>query len=317
MISFDNQRISEERRLGGRNSGGNEKLHSLGRGLSICGLILSLYMLWTKYSGSSSFCDLNEIISCSVINVSQYSLLFGVPLAAWGIFWFSFLLFLHWRGYSLHQNISMSAVKLHAGNDIARIAEYDVIIMLILLWSAAGGVFLTYLLAAEFILGAICPVCTGVHILTAILLGLSVRLFQPRRESLPSFSFFIASTRPYFVALFGLALFLILCFNFLHTSSVGEAQIRTSDDLIHCFREQHLVLYVRTGCKFCRQQEEILGKELWKVLKHIDCGQDSCDHLNLEGYPTWIVEKDGKEVRRHLGLLSLPQLKQFCNHSGL
>jgi hypothetical protein len=70
--------------------------------------------------------------------------------------------------------------------------------MAMLAWCVAGAGFIVYLLVAEIILGAICPMCTAVHVLVAFLFYASLRLYA--RHAIPPHSRDASSPLPTFFA---------------------------------------------------------------------------------------------------------------------
>ena len=74
------------------------KLHAISI-LSIIGLLTSLYLVYNHYAPpqAGSFCDFGETISCSLVNTSVYSELFGVPVALFGAVWFIIFGLLSWK----------------------------------------------------------------------------------------------------------------------------------------------------------------------------------------------------------------------------
>ena len=68
--------------------------------LSALGLAASLAALYVHYRlvtepGYTSFCDVNESVSCQALYQSEYGSLFGVPVAAGGAIWAGLVLILH------------------------------------------------------------------------------------------------------------------------------------------------------------------------------------------------------------------------------
>ena len=60
--------------------------------LAVVGLVASAASLYVHYRslmdpGYTSFCDVNETVSCQALYESQYGTLFGVPVAAGGAIW--------------------------------------------------------------------------------------------------------------------------------------------------------------------------------------------------------------------------------------
>lgn len=52
-------------------------------GLAAVGLVIALYLAWTKWSGSAAaFCTAGS--GCDIVQASRYSLFLGVPVGVWG-----------------------------------------------------------------------------------------------------------------------------------------------------------------------------------------------------------------------------------------
>lgn len=151
---------------------------------SVAGVGLSTYMVLDKYRASGrSSCDLSERISCSVINNSAFASLLGIPIAVYGVVWFLVLGFLAHRLHRLHSASSPSsllttkpaAVISNVGP--TSMSEAAALAAALAGWCLAGTGFVGYLLVAELVLGAICPLCTLVHVLVGFLLHASLRLY--------------------------------------------------------------------------------------------------------------------------------------------
>ncbi len=119
--------------------------------LVILGLADSVYLTYVHYAPQALICSSTGIINCALVITSQYSVVFGIPLAIYGLVWFIVqlaLLFIRrnndikiaWSGIGLVA-VAYSAVSMHL---LGKICEYcvalDVIIVL---------VFITYLLAIK------------------------------------------------------------------------------------------------------------------------------------------------------------------------
>jgi vitamin-K-epoxide reductase (warfarin-sensitive) len=60
--------------------------------LACVGVAISLYTLSLKYGATTgSICNINETFSCDIVNQSQYSLFFGVPVSLLGIIGYLFM----------------------------------------------------------------------------------------------------------------------------------------------------------------------------------------------------------------------------------
>lgn len=61
--------------------------------LCLLGILATSYLIYTKYS-SSAICNINSYFSCSIVNESIYSALFGIPLSILGLIYFILILIL-------------------------------------------------------------------------------------------------------------------------------------------------------------------------------------------------------------------------------
>jgi uncharacterized membrane protein len=62
-------------------------------GVALIGIVLSAVSLVNHYKKSpSEFCDINETFNCDIVNRSQYSKLFGIPVAGIGLLGYVLLL---------------------------------------------------------------------------------------------------------------------------------------------------------------------------------------------------------------------------------
>src|SRR5690242_14627079 len=61
--------------------------------LCILGSLVSVYLVYEHYEENQSVCDINNTISCGIINKSAFSVLLGVPIAIFGVLWYLALLF--------------------------------------------------------------------------------------------------------------------------------------------------------------------------------------------------------------------------------
>ncbi len=64
--------------------------------VGLCVSFISIYEyvhIMKKGLEEASFCSLNEVVNCDVVNASSYSELFGIPVAAWGFLFYLFVVF--------------------------------------------------------------------------------------------------------------------------------------------------------------------------------------------------------------------------------
>ncbi|MHB8362906.1 MAG: vitamin K epoxide reductase family protein [Patescibacteria group bacterium] len=58
--------------------------------LSLIGIVVSLYLIYSHYTDTSLACPENSVINCANVVTSQYSTFFTLPLPVYGILYFIF-----------------------------------------------------------------------------------------------------------------------------------------------------------------------------------------------------------------------------------
>ena len=141
----------------------NNKLRITSLVLAILGLVDSIYLTWVKFSGQYAICG--PIGNCEAVNTSQYSEVYGIPIAILGAGAYLaiiILLLLENRGPFWTQNSPM-------------------IVFGISLIGVLYSIYLTYVEIA--ILHEICPYCVISAVILVVLLVLSsIRLFTTFQE---------------------------------------------------------------------------------------------------------------------------------------
>lgn len=142
----------------------NNRIRVISIGLAFIGLIDSIYLVWVKYTDQYALCG--PIGNCESVNTSQYSEIFGIPIALLG------------AGAYL-----VIVILLLLENRSELILEYSP--MLVFGISLIGVIYSIYLTYIEIaVLRAICPYCVISAIVLVLLLVLSIiRLMQFFRES--------------------------------------------------------------------------------------------------------------------------------------
>lgn len=257
-------------------------------GLSVIGLITSIYLAQSHFSPPTggSFCDISSSVSCSLVNTSSYSILFGVPVAIFGALWFLVLLFASWRAM-----------------------KNETLYTALLGWNVLGILFVVYLIIAEFILQAICPLCTIVHVITIITFTLSILLYKNHKK--PSKKHLIKTLKPWIIGIIILNLIPLIWLNLPQGEQVDYSE------LTKCVTEKGVNMYGSFKCGICAKQKELLG-DSFKHINEIEChpqGENAqtqlCLDKGIEGTPTWILEPNGKEVNRKAGFMDIEELKEF------
>ncbi|TCC61371.1 vitamin K epoxide reductase family protein [Kribbella pittospori] len=125
-------------------------------GLSIAGVAVAAYLTYEHFTaGSTLACPETGVVNCVKVTSSEYSAVFGIPVALLGLGFFVAMTVLClpsvWRASSAWPGrVRLAAV-------------------------VVGVLFVFYLVWAElFQIDAICLWCTVVHVLTLVLFGLVV-----------------------------------------------------------------------------------------------------------------------------------------------
>ena len=135
--------------------------------LAVIGLVDSVYATYEHYeylkdSASKAFCDISSEISCSAVNGSEYSEIFGIPVAATGAAWFVVTIVL--------------ALEMRKKT---RTGFWKNAPFYLFVWSVIGLFSIMYFIYVElFLIGSICILCTIVHIIVVITLLLSYKALE-------------------------------------------------------------------------------------------------------------------------------------------
>ncbi|MBD3330776.1 hypothetical protein GF354_04575 [Candidatus Peregrinibacteria bacterium] len=104
--------------------------------ISILGVLLSAYLWWFQISGLLIPCTLD---GCNNVLKSEYSKIFGVPMAVYGTFYFMGLAFLAFERFFIKHKL------------------IELILLIAVFW---GMIFVIYLRYLEFaVIGSICEWC--------------------------------------------------------------------------------------------------------------------------------------------------------------
>lgn len=110
--------------------------------LSILGLAISIYLTITHYFSSVPLvCSNTGIINCEGVLTSQYAVLFGIPVAIYGVIFFVI-------------EIALLLIKKNEP---------------LVIFNALSIGSVLYLVYIEYLLKEICEYCTAVHVLTVLL----------------------------------------------------------------------------------------------------------------------------------------------------
>ena len=243
--------------------------------LSLLGVIISTYLVFNHYNppAEGAFCDLTETASCSLVNTSVFSELFNVPVALLGAFWFIILALLSFR---------------------AKVKNGAFILGLVI-WSILGILFTIYMIIAEFLLKAICPLCTILHIFILFMLIISILLL--RKERIPKQSILLKKWKPFIVITAILFLIPFILFNL-------PRETKDYTDFTKCLDEKGVKMYGSFRCGICAKTRILFG-EAFDYIEEIECHPrgknpqtELCEEKKVKRTPLWVREVDGKELAR-------------------
>jgi hypothetical protein len=105
----------------------------------------------------------------------------------------------------------------------------------------------------------------------------------------------------------------------MYFAQTGTIVKRDYTTLVSCLNEKGVVYYKSVRCSNCRKQELILG-EAYKNLRQIECHPDGenpqvelCLEKKIEKTPIFIIEQDGAELKRAIGLQPVRDLAEFAS----
>ena len=257
--------------------------------LSVIGFLTSLYLVENHYAPvtSASFCDLSPSVSCSLVNTSTFSVFLNVPVAAFGALWF----------------VVLMALALHARKKDGSFT------FALLVWNCIGIISVIYLVIAEIILQALCPFCTVVHAIIIITFIISIILYLG--TSRVSWRKALSDLKTWIVVILILTLLPLLLFN------LGTEEQKDYSSFAQCLAEKGTFMYGSSRCAVCAKTRVMFGPS-FQYITEIECypGKENsqtelCLEKNIAGTPTWVIEQDGVEVKRHTGFLSIEELKEF------
>ncbi len=259
--------------------------------LSIVGIATSIYLVQNHYAPPTegALCDFGETISCSLVNTSVFSELFNVPVALFGALWFIILIFMSWKAM-----------------------KKDKLIPIILGWSILGILFVIYMIIAEIILKAICLFCTLVHIIVLITLILSILLYKAQKIRL-NLKSIIKTAKPWIIGIIIINLIPVVYFN------LPSGEKKNYDALAKCMTANGVDMYSSFRCGVCAKVKDMFG-DSFQYVNEIECHPkgpnpetERCLKMDIKKTPTWVLEKDGVEIKRAVGFLSAEALAEFAD----
>jgi len=201
-----------------------------------------------------AFCEMGSMISCSSVLKSEYASMFGVPLALFGVIYFlltlSFSIFLA-GGREDDKEVSVG--------------------FWLLCFIGLGSVF--YFLYAEYMVGAICSLCTVVHILVVLMLPLGVKIANiraPTWKLRPGAVLRLAWDLNLWVVFAVLLIGTPILVSFLFAPRDFAVKYTEASlaEFGKCLKMKRVEVFVTEGCGYCSKQKEVLGA----ALEHMNDG---------------------------------------------
>jgi hypothetical protein len=231
---------------------------------------------------------------------SDYATLFRIPLAFFGVIYFflavCFTLFL-------------------AG---PRLDDKEVSVGF-WLFALIGLGSVGYFLYAEYMVGAICSMCTIVHLIVIATLPFAFKVVNIRA---PTWRLTPASVLQLAWDLKMWVLFALLLVGtpiLLATITAPPASVQYTEasliDFGKCLKKNRVEIFVSEGCGYCKKQKALLGVGL-EQMKQTDCGQDPhyCFSNKIRSYPAFLKRAKSGYVTDavKVGLQSIPQLAAWA-----
>ncbi len=215
--------------------------------LCVAGLGVALHLFVSHLTGLiPSICEAGEHVSCNKVLASPYARVFNTPVSVLGVGYFIIAL-----GFAL-----FLAGPRHDDEEVA------VAFFLYVVIGVASCVWFIY---AEWLIGALCPLCTLVHVVCFALLPLAWMLY---RLVAPSFSFRPMALVQLVISMHMWALFALLVIGtpivWVNVMAIQQPRYEAADleQLGRCLNAAGVMLYSKGGCPYCEGQKRILGPAL-------------------------------------------------------
>jgi uncharacterized membrane protein/thiol-disulfide isomerase/thioredoxin len=251
-------------------------------GLALVGMALTAYLTVSALKGHAvAGCTTGS--ACDVVLGSRWSKLLGLPTSFWGFLAYAAL----------------------AG--IAFVKRADIHWKLAWIVALFGVLYSCYLTAiALFELKAACPYCLSSLVLMIAILG---TVAYQRPPGLVKFSWTTWTLKTVFASL---ALLLLIHFGYTATWSVAFDPAKLPALAEHLTKTD-AKFYGASWCPHCKDQKRMFAAAA-DSLPYVECsplGRGSpeaavCQAMNIQGYPTWIING-----HRYEGVLKPEELARF------
>jgi protein-disulfide isomerase/uncharacterized membrane protein len=126
-------------------------------GVAISGVALYEHVVYSEgLATGPSFCNISQHINCEAVNASEWSTVFGIPIASYGIFF--------------HVSLLALLIVVTCGSAIPTAAALSVILVGGMVASISSiGLFAL----SEFVIGALCLLCIGLYLINFAIFGVT------------------------------------------------------------------------------------------------------------------------------------------------
>lgn len=253
--------------------------------LALLGLGIMSYLTYVHYAKASSFCDISKEVSCDVVTTSLYSEIFGIPVSVLGM------------GYFLAALI-ISLRKMNPD-------KFRFLFML----TAFALVPSLYLSGMEyFVIKSFCILCETSKLLMLIILGVS---YAGSRGEIKNLGRLLAPVIIAGLVVAGITFFI----------QSGTPARQDYAPFAEYLNKQGWVYYKSYTCSNCKRQEKLFG-DAYKRLNSVEChpkgpagNPQLCLQKNITKTPTWLLEKDGKELMRLEGVQPIEELMRISGYA--
>jgi uncharacterized membrane protein len=138
--------------------------------IALIGLADAWYLTESAFKGAALICDVRGLTGCNTVAQSEYSKIFGVPLALYGVFFY---------------------IGVFLISSICLFNEYRVLYKVLYIGGIIGLLSSTYFMFLQaFIIKAYCIYCIASFVLAVLLAGLTSVLWRKKvsERDLPEFS---------------------------------------------------------------------------------------------------------------------------------
>lgn len=133
--------------------------------LSLCGIALSYIALVQHvvyangFASGPSFCHINEHFNCEAVNASEWSVIFGIPVASYGLFFYTLIL--------------LGSLVASTSGRVLSLASWSSIVLL--LSGFASLISVALFAVSEIFIGSLCLMCIGLYLVNFLTFGCAWR----------------------------------------------------------------------------------------------------------------------------------------------